>query len=103
MCEWAPPRPKAMDAEWAECDTFILRLLWVQESVARRRESARAGEPSRLWHEASRSEGDARTHEKSRLPDSGRTFEASVDGRKGVRLESATLLWATKNARLKSS
>ena len=32
-------------------------------------------------------------HEKSRLPHSGRTFDACVEGRKGVRLEPATLLW----------
>ena len=74
----------------------------MQESVARRRESARVGEPSQHRDEASGSEGDARTHEMSRLPDSGRTFEASVEGRKGVRLEAATLLWAKKNAGLKS-
>ena len=29
------------------------QVVWVQESVARRRESAKAGEPSRHWHEAS--------------------------------------------------
>ena len=39
------------------------------------------------------SEGDARLHEMSRLPDSGRTFEVGVGGRKGVRLEPTTLLW----------
>ena len=30
-------------------------------------------------------------HEKSRLPVCGRTFQASVEGRKGVRLEQATV------------
>ena len=37
------------------------------------------------------------TNEKSRLPDSGRKFEASVEGHKRVRFEPATLLWASKN------
>ena len=31
----APPRPKGMDAEWAECDTFILRLCGWWPDVAR--------------------------------------------------------------------
>ena len=31
-------------------------------------------------------------HEKSRLPDSGRTFKVGVEGRKGARLELATVL-----------
>ena len=60
------------------------------------RESARVREPSLLGHEALGSEGDARMHEKSKLPDRGRTFEASVEGRKGMRLEPATLLWPRK-------
>ena len=56
------------------------------------RESARMREPSRLGREASGSEGDARMHEKSKLPGCGRTCWASVEGRKGLTLEPATVL-----------
>ena len=70
---------------------------------AEHRESARAREPSRFRHEASGSEGDARMHEKGRLQDGAGTLEASVECRKGGRLEPATMLWATKNDGPKSS
>ena len=56
------------------------------------RESAKVRKPGRIRDETLGSERDARVHEKSRLPDCGRAFEASVEGRKEVRLEPATLL-----------
>ena len=82
------------------------QVLWVQELVARRQMTIErvpgCKTPCSLRHNALGSQGDARVHEKSRLQDSGRTFEATVEGRKGVRLEPATLFRATKNDGLKS-
>ena len=72
------------------------QVLWVQEEVDRRELTiARVPgceNPDRFRHETLGSDEDARVHEKSRLPDRWRMFEGSVEGRKRVRFEPATLL-----------
>ena len=71
------------------------QVLWVQEAMARRELTIAkvpgCENPADLGTKHLAQRDDARMHEKSRLPHSGRTFKVGVEGRKGVRLEPATL------------
>ena len=63
---------------------FHTQVLWVQEAVARREltiASVSGSEsPADFGDETRGSEGDARTHEKSKLPDIGRTLMTLTTG-----------------------
>ena len=70
------------------------KLLWVQKAVARREltiAKCPGAKTLPIWGQTLGSEGDARIHEKSRLPHSRRTFKDGVEGRNGMRHKPATL------------